>query len=472
MSIEAEPVVVAQEQHGQDLTRGNLKRQLWSLAWPIMLSIFFYTLYNIVDAVWVSKLSAESIAAVSISQIALFVMIALSMGITVGSGVLISMHIGAKEKDEAERVLGQSFVLAGILGIFFTVLSLVFRSEILTVSGAAGAVFEPALTYFTIVAAGAILMFIMMTIVFAFNAQGDSFTPTKLFAASTLINLILDPILIFGWQGIPSFGIAGAAYATLISQFLFIVAALYMLSRKSQMIPFHFRNLTLKWESVKRVLDIGIPASLTQVIQPLALAALMFITAQSFYEAGTVAFSIGFRIEFFAYLPAVGFGFGSMALIGQNIGAGNFDRAREAFFLALKYGVGAALALGLIAIVFSKQIVHVFTTDPLVTAYVASYILTVGLTYGFLAASLVEVTAFQAMGRSWPGFWLSVLRLIVIAVPISYVSTAVLHFPISAVWLAIAFGNVIAAGIGYWWVREMLRAEAASRQVVYETQAQ
>ena len=104
---------------GQDLTKGNIGRQLWSLAWPMMLSIFFYTLYNIVDAYWVSKLSAEAIAAVSISQIALIVMISLGFGVTAGSGVIMAMHIGAKEMKEAGRVLGQSFVLSAILGVFF-----------------------------------------------------------------------------------------------------------------------------------------------------------------------------------------------------------------------------------------------------------------------------------------------------------------------------------------------------------------
>lgn len=110
-----------------DLTKGEIGNQLWSLAWPMMLSVFFYTLYNLVDTYWVSKLSADAIAAVSISQITLFVMIALGFGITIGSGVIMSMRIGAGDKNGAERVLGQSFVLAVIAGLFFTCISLIFR---------------------------------------------------------------------------------------------------------------------------------------------------------------------------------------------------------------------------------------------------------------------------------------------------------------------------------------------------------
>jgi putative MATE family efflux protein len=443
---------------GQDLTSGNITKQLWSLAWPVMLSIFFYTLYNIVDAFWVGKLSPEAIAAVSVSQIALFIMVALSMGITVGSGVIMAMHIGAKEKEQAGKVLGQSFVLSAIAAGLFTTISLVFREPLLVLSGATGAIFEPALTYFMITAAGSVLLFVMFTIVFAFNAQGDTFTPTKLFAVSTFVNAALDPLLIFGWYGFPELGIAGAAYATLISQAVFIAMALYSLSRPTRLIPFRFRNLSFNWESVKKVLSIGIPASLTQAINPVGLAALMFITSLTFLEAGTIAFSIGFRVEFFAFLPAVGFGFVAMALIGQNIGAGNLARAKESYRKAMLYGIGAAVGFGILAMLFATTIIRIFTTDPQVVAYALSYILIVATTYGFLAAMNVEASAFQAIGKSWPGFWIFFIRFVVVSIPLAYIASAVFRLPIMSVWGAIAAGNIIAAIVGYFWFKRELAA--------------
>ena len=442
---------------GQNLTTGPIVQQLWSLAWPMMLSIFFYTLYNLVDAFWVSKVSPEAIAAVSIAQITLFIMVALSMGLTVGSSVIMAMDIGAKKMDEAGRVLGQSFVLSGIAGIFFSILAIVFKTELLIASGASGAIFAPALEYFTVTAGGSILFFLLTTIMFAFNAQGDTFTLTKLFALSTLVNLILDPVLIFGWAGFPALGIAGAAWATLISQAVFIAIALRSLSSKHRLIQFHFRNLSFRWESVKKVLTIGIPGSLTQVLNPIGLAALTFITFAGFMEPGTVAFSLGFRIEFFAFLPAVGFGVGAMAMIGQNIGAGNIERAKEAFNKALQYGFTAAAGLGVVAAVFANQIIAVFTTDPTVTSYARLYLHTVALSYGFLSAMMVEASAFQAIGKSWPGFWIFFIRFFVISIPLSYVLTQVFHFPIVAIWLSIIAGNVIAASIGYFWITKKMR---------------
>ncbi len=441
---------------GQDLTKGNIRKQLWSLAWPLMLSVFFYTLYNIVDAFWVSKLSAEAIAAVSIAQLALFAMVGLSMGITIGSGVIMAMHIGSKNMKEAERVLGQSFVLSAIAAIFFTALSLLFRNELLTLSGATGLIFQPALDYFTITAGGSILLFILMTIMFAFNSEGDTLTLTKLFALSTLVNIILDPLLILGWFGFPALGISGAAIATLISQSIFIIIGIYLLSRENRIVTFRFKNLSFQWESVKKVLGIGIPASLTQVINPIGLIALMLVVSLGFMEPGAIAFSLGFRIEFFAFLPAIGFGFGALAMIGQNIGAKNIQRAKESFSKALKYSFVGAAGLGIVAILLSNTIISIFTDNPIVTEYSLSYIWIVALSYGFLAMAMVEASAFQAIGRSWPGFWIFFIRFVVVSIPLAYVSTQIFNFSITGVWTAIALGNILSSIIGYFWINKTM----------------
>lgn len=442
---------------GQDLTKGDIRKQLWSLAWPLMLSVFFYTLYNLVDTYWVSKISPEAIAAVSISQIVLFSMVALSMGVSVGSGVVMAMNIGAKKIKEARRILGQSFVLAAIAAVFFTAFSLIFSTQLLTMSGATGLIFQPAFDYFSITAAGSIFLFMLMAIVFAFNSQGDTFTLTKLFVVSTVINIILDPIMIFGWFGFPELGISGAAIATLISQAVFIGLALHSLSGAHRMVRFQFSDLSFKLNSVKQVLAIGVPASLTQVIYPIGLAALTFITALGFLEAGAVAFSLGFRIEFFAFLPAIGFGFAGVAMIGQNIGARKIDRARQSFKTALKYAFFASTGIGVLAVIFASGIIGVFTSDALVTEYANSYMWFVALSYGFLAATMVEASAFQAIGRPWPGFFIFLLRFFIISAPLAYVLTQVLGMGITGIWAAIAVGSVISSTIGYFWIRKEMK---------------
>lgn len=423
----------------------------------MMLSVFFYTLYNLVDTYWVSKISDEAIAAVSISQISLFVMISLGFGITVGSGVIMAMHIGAKDKKEAERVLGQSFVLSAMMAAFFTAIALIFRDEFLLASGATGAIMDPAREYFVIVSAGSVLLFLMMAVMFAFNSQGDTSTLTKLFALSTGINLILDPLLIFGYGPIPAMGISGAAFATLFSQSVFLIVAIRVLQNPNRQMRFKFSNLNVRWESVKKVLNIGFPAALTQVIFPAGLGLLTFVTSQSFAEEGAIAFSLGFRVEFFAYLPAAGFGFGAMAMMGQNMGAGNLDRTRESFKKAITYAFLSATGLGLLAALFANPLIGIFTQDPTVTDYARSYMWTVALSYGFLASMMVEANAFQSINKSWPGFWIFLLRVAGITLPMSYVLTVIYDYPIEAVWISVIAGNVISTVLGYFWIGGKLR---------------
>lgn len=421
-----------------------------------MLSVFFYTLYNIVDAYWVSKLSPEAIAAVSVAQISLFLMISLGFGITIGSGVIMAMDLGAKNQEGAERVLGQSFVLMAIAGVVFSAIAILFREPLLIASGATGEIFPLALEYFTITSVGAPLFFILFAIMFAFNSQGDTLTLAKLFAISTAINLVLDPLFIFGW-GVPAMGIGGAAVATIVSQAAFICIAVYSLSRPQRSVPFKFTNLRVNLHSVVQVLKIGVPASLTQLINPIGLAALTFLAGYAFAEPGAVAMSLGFRLEFFAYLPAVGFGFAAMAMMGQCIGAKNLERARQILWVAMLYAISIAVVFGIVVALAAPWIIKAFTTDPTVTEYTLSYFRIVALSYGFLAAMMVEASAFQAVGKSWPGFWIGVLRFLLVSAPLAYVGSVVLGYAINSIWLAMVAGNVLAALVGYVWLQHMLK---------------
>ncbi|PIK15975.1 MATE family efflux transporter [Halobacteriovorax sp. JY17] len=448
---------------GQDLTNGHIPKQLWSLAWPMMLSMFFHSLYNLVDAFWVAKLSASAIAAVSISQIVLFVMISLAMGVSVGTAVLVGQNIGANKKDLAERILGQGYLLTIFAALFFTAIILIFKNKLLVISGAVGDILPLAQPYFTVVTSGSIFTFLMMMTSISFNAQGDNFTMTKLFAVSTLVNTILDPLLIFGYGGFPELGIAGAAYATLISQVVFLILALRLLMKPTMMVPLKLKLLQLEWSSVKSVINIGLPASLNQVLNPLGFSALMFFVSASFYEAGAAAFSIGFRIEFFAFIPAIGFGFGAMSLIGQNIGAGKHERVREVLKFAVYFGSGAALVFSLLSFLFAPYIVGVFTSDPLVTDYALQYFRVVPIGYVFFAIAFIEANIFQGIGRSWPGFWITFSR-IGIALSLTVVSLQIFSLEIWSVWISIVIGSIIASSFGLVWVRRAL-ATARPKEV-------
>ena len=438
---------------GRDLSTGSIRSHTWNLAWPTMLSIFFQTVYGLVDAWWVGRLSEFAIAAVGISQITLFAMIALTIGVTVGSGVLMAMHIGKRDIPGAERVLGQSFVLNFFAAVFFTTVALVFRSPLLQLNGAEEQSILPlALDYFTITASASFTMFLFFAVVFGFNAQGDNRTVTVLFACSAVLNAVLDPLLIFGWAGFPELGIRGAAVATVISQVLILVAGVTLLKVRPMMVRFRFGNLTARWESVKRVLSIGFPAALTSVLGPVALAILAGIVASRFDAAGAAGFSIGFRVEFFGFLPAVGFGVAALALIGQNMGARNPERARAAFRTAVLFAFVLGSVIGGLAALMNGAIVGTFSDDPVIAGYARSYLTSVPLTYGVFAASFVVVSSFQALGPSWSGFAVTALRVTIMLV-LGLAVTAGLAPQLNRLWWVVIGANLAAAAVGLLWLR-------------------
>ena len=434
---------------GRNLTTGSIPALSWSLAWPVMLSIFFQTLYQLVDAFWVSRISDSAIAAVTVSQITLFVMISLTIGITVGSGVVMAMSIGRRDIAEAERVLGQSFVLNLIAAVIFTTLCLTLRRQLLTLTGATGEILPLALEYFTVVAAGSVLMFVFFAVIFGFNSQGDNTTVAWLFAISTTINAGLDPLLIFGGLGIPAFGVRGAAMATIISQVLLVTAGITLLHVRDMMVQFRFRNLVFRLHSVRQVLAVGFPAALTNLLNPAGLAALNALVALAFLEAGVVGLSIGLRIEFFSFLPAIGFGVASLAMIGQNLGGGRPDRARASYRTALLFAFVLGSVVGVGALTLRGVIVGTFSTDPVVTGYTRSYLAIVPLTYGVVAALFVVVSSFQALGKSWRGFSISVVRVAILVGGTLLVTRGGGASSIGGVWLVIVAANLVAFGIGY-----------------------
>jgi len=165
-------------------------------------------------------------------------------------------------------------------------------------------------------------------------------------------------------------------------------------------------------------------------------------------------------VEFFAYLPAIGFGVAALAVMGQNTGAGNFVRVRAAYRAALAWGFAIATLFGLLVAGFNSQIIGIFTKDSRVNEYARAYFLTIPFTYGVYAMLNVEISSLQGMGRSWPGFMLTLAR-VAIAIPAAYILLHPLNMPLRAAWIALAATTLAVAGAGYWWVRATIETVAS-----------
>ena len=435
---------------GRDLTTGSIPALSWSLAWPVMLSLFFQTLYQLVDAFWVSRISAAALAAVTVSQVTLFVMTSLTLGITVGSGVLLAVCVGRDDIRAAERVLGQSFLLNLLAGLLFTAPALWQRRNLLVLSGATGEILPLALDYFTLLAAGSVLTFLFFAVIFGFNSQGDNTTLAWLYALSTALNALLDPVLIFGYFGLPALGIRGAAVATIVSQALLLAAGVTLLKVLPLPVRFRFRNLVLKPAAVLKVLAIGFPAAITNLLSPLRLAVLNILVAWWFLEAGVAGVAVGFRIEFFSFLPALGFAVAVLALVGQNLGAGRLERVGRSWRTVMVSAFAVGTLLGVAVALARGPVAAVFTDDPVVAAYARSYLATIPLTFGAVSATVVAISALHALGRPWPGLAVAAARVVLMVTAMLLAGGGLAGRPDPvALWVAIVTANVATCAGGY-----------------------
>ena len=406
-----------------------------------MLSLFFQTLYQLVDAFWVSRISEDALAAVTVSQVTLFVMTSLTLGITVGSGVLLAFCVGRDDMRAAERVLGQSFLLNLLAGLLFTALALWLRQDLLVLSGATGKILPLALDYFTLLAAGSVLTFLFFAVIFGFNAQGDNTTLAWLYALSTALNAVLDPVLIFGYLGLPALGIRGAAVATIISQGLLLAAGVTLLRVLPLTVRFRFRNLVLN--AALKVLAIGFPAALANLLTPLRLAVLNLLVAWWFLEPGVAGVAVGYRVEFFAFLPALGFAVAVLALVGQNLGAGKLERVGRSWRTAMVSAFATGTLLGVAAALARGLVVAAFTDDPSVAAYARSYLATVPLTFGVVGATVVAVGALQVMGSPWLGLAVAGARVVLMVAAMLLAGGGLVGQPDPvALWIAVMAANV------------------------------
>ena len=435
---------------GRDLTTGPIPALSWSLAWPVMLSLFFQTLYQLVDAFWVSRISEDALAAVTVSQVTLFLMTSLSLGITVGSGVLLAVCVGRDDIPAAERVLGQSFLLNLLAGLLFTALALWQRHSLLVLSGAVGEILPLALDYFTLLAAGSVLSFLFFAVIFGFNSQGDNSTLAWLYALSTVLNAVLDPVLIFGYLGLPALGIRGAAVATIISQALLLAAGVTLLKVLPLPVRFRFRNLVLNPGAVLKVLAIGLPAAFANLLSPLRLAVLSILVARWFLEPGVAGVAVGYRIEFFTFLPALGYATAVLALVGQNLGAGKLERVGRSWRAAMVSAFAAGTLLGVAAALARGPAAALFTDDPVVTSYARSYLATIPLTFGAVSATVVAISALHALGRPWQGLAVAVARVVLMVAAMLLAAGGLAGHPDpGALWVAIVAANVTTCASAY-----------------------
>lgn len=437
---------------GRDRTVGSIPRHLIAFSLPILVGNALQTLYMFVNLFWVGRfLGTTAMSAIGVSMPAFFVLLALCIGLTMATTILVSQYYGAKDFAAVRRVIGTSSVMVVAVSMTLLVVGEVLAPHILRAMATPEKVLGPAVQYMRILLVTLPLGFGMAQVRSALQGTGDSRTPLLFQAASLLLTAGLDPVLMFGWLGAPALGLNGTAYATVIAQALTLWALVVYLRRRGNMASPSLRLADFDWPTAWKTLRIGLPVAVQHSFISLSM---VFVTGivNSFGESALAAFTAAGRVDALAFMPGFAFNMAVSALAGQNLGANRPDRVRSIFRWGCLLCGGVTIVASALVVCLPQMLLRIFTDDPSVISLGVSYLRIVGSCYIFFAIMFISNGVISGAGQTIVPTIFSLVSLWAVRVPLaSFLSKRM--DSIDGVWLgiSISFAVSMILSLGYYY---------------------
>jgi putative MATE family efflux protein len=403
----------------QDLTTGSLTRHLLKTTSFMLVTMLFQTLYVLIDLYWVGRLGTEAVAAVAVSGNLMFVVLAATQMLGVGTTALIAHATGRKDRERAQIVFNQAQVLSLVVGLVFFVLAMAFRRQYASSMSADAVTAQLAADYLTWFIPGMTLQFGMVAMGAAMRGTGN-FKPSMVVGTATVIlNMALAPFLIFGWGTGRAFGVVGAAIATFIAIVVGTVWIVLYFLPKGSYLKFVRAEWRPRFGLWKDMLKIGLPAGAEFALLALYLT-IVYIVCRRFGPAAQAGFGIGGRVMQAGFMPVVALGFAVAPVAGQNFGARRADRVRGTFVAAASISAASMAVLALVLQFAAAPIVHAFSSDAQAIAVGEEYLRIVAWSFAFSGVIFVSSSMFQALGNTVPPLVTSVTRVLLVGVPLLF----------------------------------------------------
>ncbi len=424
----------------QDYTTGSLNREIVLLAVPMVLEMVLESLFAVVDVFWVGRLGANAVATVGLTESMLTLVFSVAMGLSLSTTAMVARRIGEKDPEGAAVAGVQAIALGLFISLAIGVPCFLFAPNLLRMMGASPEIIATGSGYTRICLGGSFAVLLLFLNNAIFRGAGDAAIAMRLLWVSNIINLILDPCLIFGWGPFPRMGVTGAALATLTGRSIGVLYQFYRLMHGTERIPILRSQVRLSLDVLTRLIRVSLTGILQFAIAHTSWIGLVRIVS-FFGSAALAGYTIAIRIVIFVILPSWGLSNAAATLVGQNLGAGHPDRAEKAVWRTGLYNVIFLGAVGVIFIFFSEPIVRLFTHDPAVVPLGAACLRIVS--YGNLgyAYFMVMMQAFNGAGDTitptivnFFGFWL-------FEIPLAYWLALPLHMRSNGVFASIAIAE-------------------------------
>jgi len=437
-----------------DLGNDPIIPLLLRMSLPSMAAMLITSLYNIIDTFWIARLSSHAVAALTICFPIQMIFGAIGFGTGVGAGSCAARMFGKGDEDQAQQIAGHVISLAALLGILVIMGGSLFSDSILHVFGATPEILPLSRQYLTIIIFGAPFLFFMMMTDNLFRAEGSPYAPMFVIMSSSLLNMILDPFLIFGWGPFPRMEIAGAALATVISQCATIFLSCYYLFFHHSKYKVRWPHLLLRWSVIKSIYQVGLPSFVIHIVMSLVLTVYNHKLG-TFSALAVATLGLSFRINGLLMMLLFGIGHGVMPIVGYCFGAGKHARLREVVNVAMWFSVMLGGTTCLAVELFSRSILAAFTGDQALLAVAVPALRIYVSTQVLVGPVVVWIYMFNGLGKGLTAMILLLTRQFFFIIPFIYLLPLV--FGLNGVWMAQPLANVCAFFIITARVRQELR---------------
>jgi putative MATE family efflux protein len=424
----------------RDYTSGSIWKAIMMLSIPMVLEMFMESIFAVVDIFFVSKLGAEAVATVGITESLLTLLYAVAIGLSMGTTAIVSRRIGEKDPEKASLAGSQSVLIGLSLSIPIALIGLFFAPDLLRLMGASSNMIENYALYPAVMfATNAVIMLLFVNNAI-FRGAGDASIAMKALWLANGINIILDPILIFGWWVFPELGILGAAVATSIGRGVGVLYQFYRFQRPNSRIRIVIRHLRADWKVIRNLIRISLGGIGQFIIATSSWIGMVRIMAV-FGSVALAGYTIAVRIIIFSILPSWGMSNAAATLVGQNLGAGEPERAAKSAWYSAYINVAFLLLLGITFNLFSEFFVRIFTSDAEVIAVGARSLRIISYGYLIYGFGMVMMQAFNGAGDTRTPTIINLFCFWLFEIPFAYLLAIKLNWGIDGVLWSIVIAE-------------------------------
>jgi len=444
------------------LTTGPVGRQMIDMTVPVLFGILMMMLQAFVDAYFIGRVGDTELAALGFAFPILMIVSSVAIGLGAGTSSVVARAIGANDHPRAKRLATDSLALSFLITMVVCVIGFLTIKPLFRLLGAPESMLPLIAGYMRILYVGVPFVVVGMVGMSSMRATGDTRLPSMLMVLAAIINVILDPILIFGLGPVPEMGLNGAAMAALMARAGIFVGMLYFLRVRFDMLSFRGARLAELKRSWSDILHVGIPAAATNAIIPIATAVITAMLARYGPEA-VAGFGVASRIEalmlvmFYALSATIG------PFVGQNLSAGRPDRIFRALRLSTGFCLGAGLLIAIVLAAMSKVLPALFSDNPAVTDVTTLFLLVAPIGYGAYGMVMVMNASFNGMGKPMPAVFISVARMAVIYVPLAFVLNR--WYGMVGIFAAYALTNIFSGILAYLWAHASVNEQSEKHAV-------